>query len=258
MELGRSERFHALDTVRGAALLLGIFFHATLAYLPSSEQVWIVEDASRSAVMSALYFVSHNFRMTTFFLIAGFFGRMSYHRLGGGTFLKDRFKRLGIPFVVGWIIIFPTLIGLILWGLAVQNGGTLPDLPPPPPPTWKTVDLTYLWFLYVLLLFYPVMLLLRTVVAIVDRGGRLRQAGDAILAKLFKTPLIVVVLAVPSALALAGDANLWMWFGLPTPNFGLIPALPAAAAYGTAFVFGWVLHRQPEVLFSLERNGSSI
>jgi ABC-type multidrug transport system ATPase subunit len=39
-----------------------------------------------------------------------------------------------------------------------------------------------------------------------------------------------------------------LWFGLPTPDIGFTPKLPALAGFGTAFVLGWLLHRQVEVL----------
>jgi uncharacterized membrane protein YeiB len=39
------ERLHALDAVRGFALLLGIIFHATVSLVPSSAKIWIVADS---------------------------------------------------------------------------------------------------------------------------------------------------------------------------------------------------------------------
>jgi glucan biosynthesis protein C len=96
------ERLHALDAVRGDALLLGIFYHATISFIPTSTRFWIVENIDRSTTLAVLFFVSHVFRMTTFFLIAGFFAQMSFHRRGSAGFIKDRLIRIAVPLVVAW------------------------------------------------------------------------------------------------------------------------------------------------------------
>jgi hypothetical protein len=44
-----------------------------------------------------------------------------------------------------------------------------------------------------------------------------------------------------------------MWLGVPSPDHGFIPNAPALAAFGTAFAFGWLLHRQVGALRLLER-----
>src|SRR5579859_7929520 len=83
-------RLHALDAVRGFALLLGIVFHATMSFVPSATKIWIVEDSHRSTALAALCFSIHAFRLTTFFLIAGFFAHMSFHRHGAKAFIRER------------------------------------------------------------------------------------------------------------------------------------------------------------------------
>src|SRR5579871_478197 len=72
------ERLHALDAVRGGALLLGIVYHATLSFIPSTARIWIAEDINRSYALAVVFFASHVFRMTTFFLVAGFFAHLSF------------------------------------------------------------------------------------------------------------------------------------------------------------------------------------
>jgi glucan biosynthesis protein C len=60
------ERLHALDAVRGFALLLGIVFHATLSFLPAPSRIWIIQDSHPSMTLAVLFFAMHVFRMTTF------------------------------------------------------------------------------------------------------------------------------------------------------------------------------------------------
>ena len=85
-----TERLHALDAVRGSALLLGIAFHATLSFLPGPHGIWPVQDVHRSGALAVTFFSLHCFRMTTFFLIAGFFAHLTFHKRGARAFIRDR------------------------------------------------------------------------------------------------------------------------------------------------------------------------
>lgn len=105
-----SEGLHALDAVRGFALLAGIVFHASLSFLPGPAPLWIVGDVERSASLGVLFYVLHIFRMTAFFLIAGFFGRTVLHRQGMGGFVRDRLKRIALPLVVFWPILIAGIV----------------------------------------------------------------------------------------------------------------------------------------------------
>jgi len=104
------ERLHALDTVRGLALLLGIVLHATMSFVPTAHRFWIIQDTHPSITLAASFFVIHVFRMTTFFLIAGFFAHMSFHRRGLRDFIKDRLRRIAVPLLVGWPILFAATV----------------------------------------------------------------------------------------------------------------------------------------------------
>lgn len=243
------ERYHALDAVRGGVLVLGVFFHATLSFLPG-DQMWIVMDASRSAELSVLFFTLHIFRMTVFFVLAGFFGRLLLERLGVGRFVLNRAKRIAIPLVMFWPLVLTAFIATLLWAAAQANGGALPEGPPPPPMTAETFPLLHLWFLYVLLIFYAAALLLRAVVHLIDRNGALRSRLVDPIVRLIAGPAAPLLLAIPVAAALYFKSNWMMWFGIPTPDTGLVPNTAALVAYGLAFGFGWLLNRQPEILES--------
>ena len=110
------ERLHALDAVRGGALLLGIVFHASYSFVPAPTwKIWIVEDNHRSLALAVLVFTTHVFRMTTFFLIAGFFAHMCFHRRGVTAFIGDRLKRIALPLAVGWPIVFGAILAIAAW-----------------------------------------------------------------------------------------------------------------------------------------------
>lgn len=242
-----SERLHALDAARGFALLLGIVFHATVSFLPAPVPLWIVMDNSRSLALAVTFYVLHMFRMTMFFVIAGFFAHMSFHKKGARAFIADRLKRIGIPLVVGWPILFALIVAATIWGAVVMaHGGPLPKAPPYP--GFPAVPLTHLWFLYVLLLLYAATLLLRGLVALVDRKGRLRAGVDGIVRLLVENPAGLAVLAAPTALTLFNLPQWLQWFGIMTPDSSLIPNAGAAVGFFTAFGLGWLVHRQRGLL----------
>ncbi len=61
-----------------------------------------------------------------------------------------------------------------------------------------------------------------------------------------------MLLALPIAVYYYGSKHWSPWGGLPAP-FSLIPDVGALLAYGLFFGFGWLLHRQPQLLQSLEK-----
>lgn len=240
-------RLNALDAVRGGALLLGVLFHATIAYLPGPS-LWIVDDAGASNELSVAFYVLHTFRMTTFFLLAGFFARLLLKKRGLGGFVVNRLKRIAAPLAMFWPLVLTAIISIVIWVAIRANGGEIPDGEPPPPMTAENAPLTHLWFLYVLLFFYAGALALRGLVVVVDRSETLRRRVLDPVVKVVAGPVAPLFLGALTALALYLTPNWLMWFGIPTPDYGLMPNATALACYGLAFGFGWLTHRQVEIL----------
>lgn len=239
------ERLHALDAVRGFALLAGVVFHATMSFLPGMP-LWPKMDNDPSPTLGLVFYVLHIFRMATFFLLAGFFARMLLQRRGVGGFVTNRLKRIVVPLLVGWPIVMVAIIAALAWNASVAAGGA-PLPPPPPPPALPAFPLTHLWFLYVLVLLYAGALALRGLVVLVDRSGGLRAKIDGPVRALlgFWSP---VILAAPVAATFWFQENWPMWFGIPTPDMSLIPNLPAIVTFGLAFGLGWLVNRQLPIL----------
>jgi glucan biosynthesis protein C len=244
------ERLHALDAVRALALILGVFFHATVSFVQGFA-LWPVTDIDRSPIMGGTFFVLHIFRMTMFFFVAGFFARLSLHKRGLGGFVKDRLKRIGIPLVAGWPIMIASIMGIAVWA-AVQATGKMPPAPPMPDMP-GFFPLTHLWFLYVLLWLYALSLLLRAVILRVDRNSAFRQLVDRVVKVVAPSYFAPLVLALPFLVAL-WFAPVWFhWFGIPPADMNLIVNPQALAAFGTAFGLGWLVHRQAGLLEAWSR-----
>jgi glucan biosynthesis protein C len=246
------ERLHALDAVRGFALLLGIVLHATISFVPTPAKIWIITDDHPSTTLAAVFFTIHVFRMTTFFLIAGFFAHMSFHRRGEKAFILDRLKRIALPLLVGWPLAFAAIFAVGTWVAVSVNGGQLPAAPPPWP-AFPRFPLTHLWFLYVLIEFYAAVLILRFGIVAIDRTGRVRSGVDRLIGVMMRSPLAPIVLAVPVGVAFFLDPEWLMWFGVRTPVSSFVTNSQAWVGFGIAFGFGWLLHRQMELIQNLER-----
>src|SRR4051812_43462592 len=121
------QRLHALDALRGFALLLGVAFHAAMSFLPGLPPgAWSFVDNSPSPVLGDAAFVAHLFRMTLFFFIAGFFARLLYHKLGARGFWANRALRIGVPLVVGWVILWPLIKAVWATGMNKFFAGHVP------------------------------------------------------------------------------------------------------------------------------------
>ncbi|OGN42650.1 MAG: hypothetical protein A2623_14275 [Caulobacterales bacterium RIFCSPHIGHO2_01_FULL_70_19] len=240
------DRLHGLDSLRAGALLLGVVLHASLSFFP--QQAWIVADDSRSIGAAVLFFAIHLFRMTAFFLIAGLFAHMMLARRGWAGFARDRLVRIAGPLAAFWLPVMAGIVAALVWN-AHANGLITPGAPPPPPPSydWTNFPLTHLWFLWVLLLFYAAMLLLRAPFAALDRGGAWGRVVDRITGALIG-PWTPLLLAAPLALALWLDPAWIAFFAVPTPDEGVVPDAAALVGFGLAFGLGFLLDRRRDLL----------
>ncbi|HYS93368.1 MAG TPA: acyltransferase family protein [Candidatus Acidoferrales bacterium] len=103
-------RYHSLDALRGAMMLLGIYLHATVAY--SRYGSWPWKDGSTTGLFDVSLGLIHVFRMPVFYCIAGFFGALLLEQRGAVGFLRNRAVRILLPFAVGWAVLFPLVAAL--------------------------------------------------------------------------------------------------------------------------------------------------
>ena len=105
-----TERFHALDALRAAMMFLGIYLHAVVAYSPNGGWPWRQPELTRTLDWSIS--VIHVFRMPIFYAMAGFFTALLLARYGMRRAAWNRFMRIVVPFVVGWIVVCPLVLFL--------------------------------------------------------------------------------------------------------------------------------------------------
>lgn len=102
-------RRHDLDALRAIAMLLGIALHGAIAYIPAPPGVWPVIDVRQDPAYALFFGVIHGFRMPLFFLISGFFTAMMWRKRGLSSLLKQRFKRIFLPLVIGTFTFVPAV-----------------------------------------------------------------------------------------------------------------------------------------------------
>jgi peptidoglycan/LPS O-acetylase OafA/YrhL len=235
-----NDRMHALDAVRAFALLAGIVLHGTQSFFMPLPAL----DNSQSVTLGLVFYVIHIFRMSLFYLIAGFFGRMVFHRKGFAEFSRDRAKRIIIPLVGGWLVFGILTIVVVLWGLLLTFGDQLDSIN-----QTLAFPFLHLWFLYYLLLFYIMFMAIRWCFdSVIDVSGHLRKNIDKIIHLSVSSYLAPILFAVPIGLVLYYEPEWMIWFGIPTPDSGFTPKTPATVGYGTAFIIGWLVHRQTALL----------
>ena len=249
------DRLHALDALRAFALMLGIFFHGAAGYIENFPvTLWPMREPP-SAALAAFFFVSHMFRMSLFFLLAGFFGRMMLERRGTRVFVRDRAKRILLPLVVGLPLVLTSIaafaaLGSVLGGMdlaALQSAAQPVSVPEGQPATFPWA---HLWFLYYLLIFYGLALGARAVTRRIDRAGRAVGMLDALLRVVLSGVWGAVLIGLPLAVYHFNLEGWPSWTGLLTPFF-LLPERSSLISYGMAFAIGWLAHRQPSRLLAL-------
>jgi peptidoglycan/LPS O-acetylase OafA/YrhL len=148
----------------------------------------------------------------------------------------------------------PLTVIAIVWGARQLGIKGMEKMAYPMPIVGPPVPWGHLWFLYMLLVIYFLVLLLRAAVVKIDRDGTLRSAACRLLGESFRSRLAPILLAAPVAASLY-RAGWWVqWQGIPSPIAGLVPNMPSTLAYGGAFLVGWFLHRRQDTLSLLARD----
>jgi len=236
-------RIHFVDSQRGVLMILGVVLHAANVY--GLEGGWEVHDSAGHPFFDGLASGIHAFRMPAFFVIAGYFCRISYVRHGVSSFWQERTTRLLVPFVV-------TLFSLNVLQLWIQEGGRPGLLWGRQAFLWHGfwIDLhdgravQHLWFLLVLLVFCLAMCVK------LPRRAR-RQVLDTTEQR--SVPQMAFLLcAISIAIAMMGKIVGRVFPDYHLPIAGLI--IPEQLAeYFPFFLFGVYLGKSPERLRNFSR-----
>lgn len=253
---GTGERVHALDGLRASALLVGVVFHATLAYvMPPGE--WAVGVTEPNLALWWFVHYTHDFRMPLFFVLAGFFAARVVARRGGRAYLRDRAVRIGLIFAVvlvpmkylinlpwiaagletGWLVLPPDVARLPLTVLAI---GSIRE------EVWPAIRLTHLWFLYVLFILSLGFVGLRAALYRIapQATARASAIGLRLCSAVCASRLAPLWLALPVIPWLAATPR----GVLESPDRSFVIEPVAGGVFGLMFALGWAWSRKPALL----------
>jgi peptidoglycan/LPS O-acetylase OafA/YrhL len=155
-----------VDVLRVALIILVIAHHAGQAYGPTGGD-WPVTDPESMDWLGSFFAVNAAFFMGLLFLLAGYFVPRSYDRRGSGSFLKGRWKRLGIPLVVLALAVHMPLA----YFLDEESSGFVEFLRNSYNNGWQEIYI-HLWFLGHLLFYSALYVLARRLLDRRKRGPR--------------------------------------------------------------------------------------
>jgi peptidoglycan/LPS O-acetylase OafA/YrhL len=234
-----SQRSHHLDAIRVSAILLLIPYHAA-RYVQKGEG-----DAE---IVDAVVWFVHAWHMPLFFAISGFLAASALRRSTAARQLRGRFRRLGLPLVVGMLTVVP-LANLLVIGAAAawpRKG----ELPPK-----RELDLANVFSLTPRHLWFIAYLLLISLVAIgiwlaIQRAPQLGAAIKRGFGQLMQSWWGIPALALISASILITKTG---WVAGGSASNSLIPAPTLFAYYSFFFLFGWLLSGQEGLVERMKR-----
>ena len=240
MKTAPSARFHALDSARVSAMLLGVLYHAlvfhTNAAAVGRTDLWGPFDPTEVALSAIITQWLHSFRMPLFFAISGFFCHMMLGKYGPRHYLAKRWWRIGAPMLA------------MLFAVALGHVITRPD---PTSVVYRLLNhhfmLGHLWFLWYLLAFSTIAPLIAkmTPEKAYDLGRWSVRNNTA--------PWVLGLLTVPTLMRSGGDSGwaLGPAGGICGTLFQYQRDMPFYLTYVLA---GWWLYRVREALPDLARS----
>lgn len=152
-------RIYFLDNLRTVLIFLVVLLHSGLVYEAVLENEWIVIDPVKANSIGLIRMYLDLFVMFIIFFISGYFIPVSIKSKNSWDFLKSKFKRIMIPWIIAVFTLIPAYKAIFLFsrGLSQEEwytyfhffqraGGDLGFFADNPAQNW-------LWFLPVLFMF---------------------------------------------------------------------------------------------------------
>lgn len=236
-----------MDALRALAMFLGVALHAAMPFTAVPFKGFYHDPHYSNVAFDLIFFFIHIFRMQLFYVIAGFFFRLLYLKIGASAFIKHRTQRILVPFIVGLVTILPLTFLPVSFNRITEGGAHLTgqDVTAILRDVFIWRGPLHLWFLYYLMILYIAGLFLR-------RWCWPKIAERPLLARILMfnispalQPLVLTVLSFFTLLLF--DTAFIQY----AP--GLVPRVPFLLYYGLFFYAGWVLHAGMPLYFPFLR-----
>eukprot|EP01084_Bolivina_argentea_P300325 517834_1 len=115
-------RLHYLDNIKSILTCIVVIHHTSMAFGSSGGWYYILANYYNAYLVpsTAMQFLDQSYFMCLFFFISGYFTPSSCDRKGVKLFLRDKFKRLGIPFIIYQLILGP-FVGFLINGVFIKH-----------------------------------------------------------------------------------------------------------------------------------------
>jgi len=234
-----SQRRHHLDAIRVSAILLLIPYHAA-RYVQKG-------DGDPRIVDAVVWFV-HTWHMPLFFAISGFLAASALRRSTALLQVRARFRRLGLPLVVGMLTVVPLANFFVIEAAALwPRKGAVPAKRELDFANVFNLTPRHLWFISYLLI---ISLLAIGIWLAIQRAPALGSAIKRGFASMLRSWWAVPLLASFSAAILITKTG---WVAGGSESNSLIPTPTLFAYFGFFFVFGWLLSGQSNLIEELKR-----
>lgn len=241
-----TKRYYAFDALRATMMFLGIVIHSSMSYNHSADMAWPLRAKETSVVFHFLVDFIHAFRMPVFFVISGFFGALLFYDKSPEQMLRNRFKRIFLPFLVFLVALNPFIVYSFRFCRAVFEEELPPTLIGHFSSFWSYVPfgLYHLWFLYYLFLIsclvYLIAKLSQRIAAV---------TSDKLFGLIFKNP-VYRLLALSSisfiVLVLFNSKSF-------ETSISWIPDLGILMYFLVFYLTGWLLYRSNELVSTLKQ-----
>ena len=233
------QRYYGIDCFRAVAMLLGIVIHSSIFYfvLPDpGSQVYL--DKSTSRFLEGAFYFFHTYRMPCFFVVAGFFAAFLYDTRGMRAFFLHRWKRIGVPLIVGTIVLFP-LMGVVTYNTQLYTTG--PKITETSAHAIFDALFMHLWFLYHLMLLSIAAIGLLHMLSLLP--DRFRETVLGAFERFAHSPAMLIVLSIPTGFFLF-HMEYWTLGQSSSP----LPPLRVLGIYAHFYAFGWLLFKRVGLL----------
>jgi len=247
--MNHPHRFHSLDNLRAIMMWLGIVLHVAVNHTVEQALLPWHDPATSRVADLALVFI-HAFRMPVFFILAGFFVAMLVARRGFGGMLRHRMRRIGLPLLVFWPLLFAGVGVLAMNYVHLMVRGTLgiDESIMPVDPARPVINTMHLWFIYYLLWFCIATALFGSFVNYLPT--RFKEAVSRAWFILVSRWWGFLLLALP--LAVVGLPYKW---GLVVSSGSFIPQFNEFVHNGLFFMAGLYVYRHRDAV--LERSANN-
>ena len=104
-----TKRITGFDSLRFVVIICVVMFHAALTYEKEPAHWWPIVDQEKSGIFTIMLMVWDAILMPALFFVSGYFAPISFQKQGRKKFIKSKFMRIGIPWILGVTLVVPLL-----------------------------------------------------------------------------------------------------------------------------------------------------